>query len=254
MDRARQEAADEDHLSLRRPARGTLRRPHRRGLTLSAGHDRRKTTVMTLVRGSTASTEVDATANPLRGLLANRARWSWASSTSRRIRFPTAAVSRSAVAIAHAPPHGRGGRRHSRYRRGIHPSLRRRQALYRSTRRCARLEPVLPAVVALGVPVSIDTMKAAGRGLGARRRRRHRQRRLGPAARPPTWRAWSPSMRAPVIVMHNRDTADPAIDIMADIAAFFDRSLDDRRRAPASRATASCSIPASASARRRSRA
>jgi dihydropteroate synthase len=30
----------------------------------------------------------------------------------------------------------------------------------------------------------------------------------------------------PVVVMHNRDRADPAIDIMADIAAFFARSLD----------------------------
>ena len=30
----------------------------------------------------------------------------------------------------------------------------------------------------------------------------------------------------PVIVMHNRDSADPAIDIMQDIAAFFARSLD----------------------------
>ena len=30
----------------------------------------------------------------------------------------------------------------------------------------------------------------------------------------------------PVVVMHNRDNADPAIDIMADIADFFSRSLD----------------------------
>jgi dihydropteroate synthase len=32
--------------------------------------------------------------------------------------------------------------------------------------------------------------------------------------------------RAPVIIMHNRDRADPTIDIMQDIAAFFTRSLD----------------------------
>ena len=31
--------------------------------------------------------------------------------------------------------------------------------------------------------------------------------------------------RAPVIVMHNRDSADENIDIMRDIAAFFERSL-----------------------------
>jgi dihydropteroate synthase len=30
---------------------------------------------------------------------------------------------------------------------------------------------------------------------------------------------------APVIVMHNRDAADPALDIVADINAFFERSL-----------------------------
>src|SRR4029077_1488732 len=35
----------------------------------------------------------------------------------------------------------------------------------------------------------------------------------------------------PVIIMHNRETADPAIDIMADIAAFFARSLDLAARA-----------------------
>lgn len=31
---------------------------------------------------------------------------------------------------------------------------------------------------------------------------------------------------APVIVMHNRDSVDPAIDIVADMVAFFARSLD----------------------------
>ncbi len=30
----------------------------------------------------------------------------------------------------------------------------------------------------------------------------------------------------PVIVMHNRDAADPAIDIVADVIAFFARSLE----------------------------
>ena len=59
---------------------------------------------------------------------------------------------------------------------------------------------------------------------------------------------------APVIVMHNRDAADPTIDIIADVTDFFSRSLDIAWPAPAFPATASCSIPASASARRRSRA
>jgi dihydropteroate synthase len=35
----------------------------------------------------------------------------------------------------------------------------------------------------------------------------------------------------PVIIMHNRETADPAIDIMVDIAAFFARSLALAERA-----------------------
>jgi dihydropteroate synthase len=30
----------------------------------------------------------------------------------------------------------------------------------------------------------------------------------------------------PVIIMHNREAADPSIDIMADISAFFSRSLE----------------------------
>jgi dihydropteroate synthase len=35
----------------------------------------------------------------------------------------------------------------------------------------------------------------------------------------------------PVIIMHNREAADPSIDIIADICAFFSRSLDIAARA-----------------------
>ena len=35
----------------------------------------------------------------------------------------------------------------------------------------------------------------------------------------------------PVIVMHNREAADPAIDIIADVTAFFARSLEIAERA-----------------------
>jgi dihydropteroate synthase len=42
--------------------------------------------------------------------------------------------------------------------------------------------------------------------------------------------------QVPVIVMHNRDAADPDIDIMADMAAFFARSLAIADRAGISRA------------------
>jgi dihydropteroate synthase len=87
-----------------------------------------------------------------------------------------------------------------------------------------RLEPVLPAVLALGVPVSIDTMKAtvAAWAIDA-----------GAAIANDVWGLQrDPDMArvvaergVPVIIMHNRDNADPALDIMADIAAFFMRSL-----------------------------
>jgi dihydropteroate synthase len=89
----------------------------------------------------------------------------------------------------------------------------------------ARLAPVLPAIVSLGVPVSIDTMKAkvAEWALGA-----------GAAIVNDVWGLQrDPDMAkvvaargVPVIVMHNRETVDPAIDIVADVTAFFHRSLE----------------------------
>jgi dihydropteroate synthase len=88
-----------------------------------------------------------------------------------------------------------------------------------------RLAPVLPVAVALGVPVSIDTMKAkvAAWALAS-----------GAAIVNDVWGLQRdgdlPRVCAdfgvPVIIMHNRESADPSIDIMADIAAFFSRSLD----------------------------
>jgi dihydropteroate synthase len=93
-----------------------------------------------------------------------------------------------------------------------------------------RLRPVLAEVVALGRPVSIDSMKskAVAWALGA-----------GAAIANDVWGLQrDPEMahviashRAAVIVMHNRDRADPAIDIMQDIAAFFGRSLEIATRA-----------------------
>jgi dihydropteroate synthase len=94
----------------------------------------------------------------------------------------------------------------------------------------ARLTPVLPAVAALGLPVSIDTMKAkvAGWALAS-----------GAAIVNDVWGLQRDLDLArvvaehavPVIIMHNREAADPAIDIMADIAAFFARSLEIAARA-----------------------
>ena len=89
----------------------------------------------------------------------------------------------------------------------------------------ARLSPVLPAVIELGLPVSIDTIKAkvAAWALGT-----------GAAIVNDVWGLQrDPDMarvvaehRVPVIIMHNRDGADPAIDIIADVVSFFGRSLD----------------------------
>lgn len=88
-----------------------------------------------------------------------------------------------------------------------------------------RLAPVLPDVVALGVPLSIDSMKASvtARALEA-----------GVAIANDVWGLQrDPDMArvvaehgAPVVVMHNRDEVDPSIDIMADIVAFFARTLE----------------------------
>ena len=93
-----------------------------------------------------------------------------------------------------------------------------------------RLAPVLPAAVTLGVPVSIDTMKAkvAAWALAS-----------GAAIVNDVWGLQRDGDLAhvvadhavPVIIMHNRDSADPSIDIMADIASFFARSLEIAARA-----------------------
>jgi dihydropteroate synthase len=93
-----------------------------------------------------------------------------------------------------------------------------------------RLEPVLAAVTTLGVPVSIDTMKAqvaaAALAAGA-----SIVNDVWGLQRDPDMAGVVARHAVPVIVMHNRDTADPAIDIMADIAAFFTRSLELAARA-----------------------
>jgi dihydropteroate synthase len=97
-----------------------------------------------------------------------------------------------------------------------------------------RLEPILPVITSLGVPVSIDTMKAkvAAAALAA-----------GASIINDVWGLQrDPDMArvvadhaVPVIIMHNRETADPSIDIMADMAAFFSRSLEIAQRAGVTR-------------------
>jgi dihydropteroate synthase len=93
-----------------------------------------------------------------------------------------------------------------------------------------RLQPVLAEVVSLGVPVSIDSTKpdvvawALDRGAVI-------ANDVWGLQRDSCMAELLAARNAPVIVMHNRDRADPAIDIMKDIAAFFSRSLEIAARA-----------------------
>jgi len=88
-----------------------------------------------------------------------------------------------------------------------------------------RLKPALPEVVKFGAPVSIDTIKAATAAWALD---------TGAAIVNDVWGLQhDPDMAplvarrgVPVIVMHNRESADPALDIVADVIAFFARSLD----------------------------
>jgi dihydropteroate synthase len=94
----------------------------------------------------------------------------------------------------------------------------------------ARLAPILPAAAKLGLPVSIDTIKAATAAWALDQ---------GAAIVNDVWGLQRDAEMAklvaargvPVIVMHNRDAADPALDIVADVIAFFARSLEIAARA-----------------------
>jgi dihydropteroate synthase len=97
--------------------------------------------------------------------------------------------------------------------------------LVSADRELGRLQPVLADIVALGIPVSIDSMKPAVVAFA-----------LDAGAvivndvwglqRDPDMSRLVAARNSPVIVMHNRDHVDADIDIMKDIAAFFTRSLD----------------------------
>ncbi len=89
----------------------------------------------------------------------------------------------------------------------------------------ARLEPILPAAAAIGIPVSIDTLKAkvAAWALEA-----------GATIVNDVWGLQrDPDMArvvaehgAAIVIMHNRQTVDANIDIIADVDDFFSRSLE----------------------------
>jgi len=88
-----------------------------------------------------------------------------------------------------------------------------------------RLEPILPAAVATGTPISIDTMKAAIAAWALE---------AGASIVNDVWGLQRDRDMArvvaehgvPIIVMHNRESADPSIDIIADVTNFFSRSLE----------------------------
>jgi dihydropteroate synthase len=97
-----------------------------------------------------------------------------------------------------------------------------------------RLQPILAEVVALGIPVSIDSMKSevvawaldAGAAIA---------NDVWGLQRDPGMARLLAARQVPVIIMHNRDRADADIDIMEDIAGFFTRSLEIADQAGISR-------------------
>jgi dihydropteroate synthase len=97
-----------------------------------------------------------------------------------------------------------------------------------------RLEPVLAEIVALGIPVSIDSMKAPVVGWALDQGAAIANDVWG-LQRDPDMAGVVAKHQAPVIIMHNRDETDAGIDIMADIADFFARSLAIAAKAGISR-------------------
>ena len=94
----------------------------------------------------------------------------------------------------------------------------------------SRLAPVLEPVAGLGIPVSIDTYKAeiARRACA-----------LGAVIVNDVWGLQKDPCMAdtvaelgvPVVMMHNRLTTDPVIDILDDIDRFFEKSMQLAERA-----------------------
>jgi dihydropteroate synthase len=87
-----------------------------------------------------------------------------------------------------------------------------------------RLQPILADVVALGIPVSIDSMKPAVVAWALDRGAAIANDVWG-LQRDPDMAKLVAARRCPLFIMHNRDRADPDIDIMRDVCEFFSRSL-----------------------------
>ena len=88
-----------------------------------------------------------------------------------------------------------------------------------------RLQPILGQVVALGVAVSIDSMKARVTAWALDQGAVIANDVWG-LQRDPDMAGVIAEHQVPVIIMHNRDAADASIDIVKDMLAFFARSLD----------------------------
>ena len=94
--------------------------------------------------------------------------------------------------------------------------------------------PILAEVAALGVPVSIDSMKSAvvawaldtGAAIA---------NDVWGLQRDPDMAKLVAARNSPVIIMHNRDQVDASIDIIRDMLDFFSRSLEIADRAGISR-------------------
>jgi dihydropteroate synthase len=97
-----------------------------------------------------------------------------------------------------------------------------------------RLKPVLPDVVKTGIPVSVDTMKPKVAAWALEQ---------GAVILNDVWgfqrdadmARVAAEHGATVVLMHNREKADAAIDILADIRDFFARSLEIAARAGVAR-------------------
>jgi dihydropteroate synthase len=94
----------------------------------------------------------------------------------------------------------------------------------------SRLKPVLGEVVRLGLPVSIDTIKAKVAAFALEQGAAVLNDVWG-LQRDPDMARVAAEHGVPVIVMHNRVAADPSIDIVADVMAFFARSFEIATRA-----------------------
>jgi dihydropteroate synthase len=88
-----------------------------------------------------------------------------------------------------------------------------------------RLEPILPAAATMGIPISIDTMKASVAAWALE---------AGAAIVNDVWGLQRDrdmarviaEHGAPVIIMHNRESVDSSIDIIEDVTKFFSLSLE----------------------------